>query len=213
MGTVTIHDDRSTRRYELNGLDGDQRDDVTRPSRATGVASPARAVTDGGRTTSAADVGRVDGDCEFGRGPGARSESHDQYSWLAVAPFVLTVVGLVTGLLFGFGVFDTGTAANPTLLPYAFLVPYFLVGLAGTLWVYRDAERLAAADADWRPNPWLYVLGGACVLELYYLVPAVRGGVEPPVVPYLAGGFVLAVLLSAVVAGPVYLFARRRALD
>jgi len=93
------------------------------------------------------------------------------------------------------------------------LVPYFLVGLAGTLWLFHDAEQRADAGADWQPNPWLYVLGGACVLELYYLVPVLRGAVDPPVVPYLTGGFVVAVFLSAVVSGPVYLLARRRALD
>lgn len=213
MGTVTIHDGNRTRRYELSGLHGDHSVDVTWPARAEAVESSTRAVTDGGRTSAAADVGRADADREFGRGPSARSESYDEFSWLAVAPFVLTVVGLVAGLLFGFGIFDTGTTGDATLLPYAILVPYFLVGLAGTLWIYRDAERVADSNADWRPNPWLYVLGGACTLELYYLAPVVRGGVEPPVVPYLAGGFVLAVLLSAVVTGPVYLFVRRRALD
>ena len=213
MGTVTIDDDGSTRRYELRRLDGDHRVDVTWPSGATATAAPARAVTDGGRATSAAEVGRTDTDREYGRGPGASRNSRDEFAWLAVAPFVLTVVGIAAGLLFGFQTFDTGTAENATLLPYVVLVPYFLVGLAGTLWLVRDAQQLADAGADWQPNPWLYVLGGACVLELYYLAPAVHGDVEPPVVPYLAGGFVLATLLSAVAAGPVYLFARRRALD
>ncbi|WP_232700731.1 hypothetical protein [Halobacterium wangiae] len=209
MGTVTIQDDDSTRRYELRRLDGDHSVEVAWPSGAT--ATPVRAVPDGGRTTAATEVGRTDR--EYGRDPGASSDTLDEFAWLAFAPFALTLVGLAAGLLFGFELFDTGTAGAPTLLPYVVLVPYFLVGLAGTLWLFRDARRLAATGADWQPNSWLYVLGGACVLELYYLVPVIRGEVEPPVVPYLAGGFVLAVLLSAVVAGPVYLLVRRRALD
>jgi len=209
MGTVTIHDGDSTRRYRLTSLDDDHRVDVAWPSRATAPTAPQRAVPDGGRTTAAPEVGRTDADREYERGPTARG-ARDGFAWLAIAPFVLTVVGLVAGLVFGFGVFET-TAANVS--PYAVLVPYFLVGLAGTLWIYHDADDLAAADADWQPNPWLYVLGGGCVLELYYLAPVLRGDVEPPVVPYLAGGFVVATLLSAVVAGPVYLFVRRRALD
>ena len=208
MATVTIHDGDSTRRYRLTSPDDDHPVDVTWPSRATAASPPARAVPDGGRTTAAADADR-----EFERGPNARGEPHDEFAWLAVAPFVLTVVGLLAGLAFGFGVFDTGTTGDANLPPYALLVPYFLVGLAGTLWVSRDAEHLAAAGADWQPNPWIYLVGGAAVLELYFLAPVLQGDVEPPVVPYLAGGFVLATLLSAVVAGPVYLFARRRALD
>ena len=209
MGTVTIHDGDS--RYRLTSLDDDHRVDAAWPSRATTASSP-RAVPDGGRTTASADVGRADADREFERGPNARGESRDEFAWLAVAPFALTVAGLLAGLAFGFGVFDTGTAGNADLSPYALLVPYFLVGLAGTLWVYRDAEHRATAGAGWQPNPWGYVLGGAAVLELYFLAPVLRGEIEPPVIPYLAGGFVLATLLSAVVAGPVYLLARRRAL-
>lgn len=204
MGTVTIHDGDS--RHRLTSLDDDTHADAAWPSRATTTSSP-RAVPDGGRTTAAADADR-----EFERGPNARGESRDEFAWLAVAPFALTVVGLLAGLAFGFGVFDTGTPGNADLSPYALLVPYFLVGLAGTLWVYRDAEHRAAAAAGWQPNPWVYVLGGAVVLELYFLAPVLRGEIEPPVVPYLAGGLVLATLLSAVVAGPVYLLARRRAL-
>jgi len=197
MGTGTIDEDESTRQDELRRLDGDHRVDVRWPSGAAAVEAPQRVATDGGRTTAAPEVGRTDS--EYERGTAANSDAHEAFAWLAIAPLALTVVGLAAGLLFGFQLFDTGTAGSATLLPYVVLVPYFLVGLAGTLWLFHDAEQRADAGADWQPNPWLYVLGGACVLELYYLVPVLRGAVDPPVVPYLTGGFVVAVFLSAVV--------------
>ena len=133
-------------------------------------------------------------------------------TWLAVLPFVATLLGLAVGAVFGFGVYATAGTGRAALLPYVVLVPYFLAGVAGTLWLFADARRLAAADADWQPSPWPYVLGGALVLETAVAAPALADGVTGPVVPALAGGFVVAALLSSVVAGPVYLLARRRAL-
>jgi len=147
-----------------------------------------------------------------GDDPGA-TRTGAAHAWLAVVPFVATLLGVLVGAVFGFGVFATATAdGGAVLLPYVVLVPYFLAGLAGTLWLFADAGRLAAAAAAWQPNPWPYVLGGAVVLETVVAAPALVGGVTGPVVPALAGGFVVAALLSSVVAGPVYLLARHRAL-
>lgn len=225
MGTVEIHDDDGTRRFERAYLDGDHRIDVQWPSQVapsgerfgllpgTG-ASPA---ADGERAVAAADS-RTAGPCESSSGvddPRDGPTSDDvagTYAWLAVLPLAATLLGVGVGAVFGFGVFDTGTPGDVDLLPYVVLVPYFLVGLAGTLWLFEDAQRLAASAADWQPNPWAYVLGGGLVLELVVAAPVLRGDLTTGVVSYLAGGFVLAALFSSVVAGPVYLLARRHAL-
>lgn len=137
-----------------------------------------------------------------------------RFALLAVLPAIATLAGVALGAVVGFGVFDTRTPGVGRAVAYALLVPYFLLGVAGTQWLYEDATRLTAASADWQPNPWYYVLGGGVVLELYYLVPVLSGaGPRTGVVAYLAGGFVLALALSSVVAGPVYAFQRRRHLD
>lgn len=150
---------------------------------------------------------------ERGGDQDARTDHPPAYGWLLLVPIAATAVGVAVGLAFGFDVFDPGPPGDISLLPYLVLVPYFLAGLAGTLWLLEDAARLAAADADWQPNPWLYVTAGALVLEAVVAAPVVRGDVTTGVVPYLAGGFVLAALLSSVVVGPVYFVMRRRALD
>ncbi|MXR21925.1 hypothetical protein [Halobacterium bonnevillei] len=97
--------------------------------------------------------------------------------------------------------------------PVRLLVPYFLAGLAGTLWLVEDAASLADSDADWQPNPWLYVVSGALVLEIVVALPVLRGEITTGIVPYLAGGLVLAGVLSSVVTGPIYFVRRRRNLN
>lgn len=215
MGTNDSHDGSGVERHQLLDPASHHPDDARWPSRATAVAAdtPAsdgeRAVTAAG-SRAAGERDRSAGVDEPGDDPGARADRSSEYAWLLVVPFAATLLGVAAGLVFGFGVYDTGTPGDVSLLPYVVLVPYFLAGLAGTLWLVEDATRLAAADADWQPNPWLYVLAGALVLEGVVAAPVVRGEVTTGVVPYLAGGFVLAALLSSVVVGPVYLLLRRR---
>lgn len=176
------------------------------------LASPAPAGTVGGQSAGGASVETTDqpsDDADSGT-----TEHTRQYAWLALLPALATLAGLAVGAAFGFGVFDTATPGAQRAVAYAVLVPYFLLGVAGTLWLYEDATRLADADANWQPGPWRYVVGGGLALELYYLLPVLAGrGPDSGVVAYLAGGFVLALLLSSVVAGPVYLLQRRRHLD
>lgn len=218
MGRLEIHDDSGVRRYRLAGLDGEHRLQVRWPSRQPALAAGTPAASNDRPATSQTGTssrGRsASGDEGHARGGGRHDDADErpgsEYAWLALVPFLATLVGLVVGAVFGFDVFDTGSPGDVDLLPYVVLVPYFLAGLAGTLWVFRDAGRLADANADWQPNPWLFVLGGAVVLELYVALPVLRGELTSGVVPYLAGGFVVAAVLSSVVAGPVYLLLRRR---
>lgn len=219
MGRVNIHDDSGVRRFRLAGLDGEYSLRIRWPSQAPALAAGASTAADGDGRVAASDGTTSSGaasasDAErHDSGSDATDEPSDEYAWLAALPLLATFVGLLVGFVFGFGVFDTGTPGNANLAPYALLVPYFFAGLAGTLWLFRDADRRSAADADWQPNPWIYVLGGAAVLELYVAVPVFRGELTDGVVSYLFGGFVLAAVLSSVVAGPVYLLQRHRHLD
>jgi hypothetical protein len=215
MGRLEIHDDSGVRRYRLASLDGEHRLRVRWPSRQAALAAGTPAASDDGPVASSehsasSRARSASGDEQHDRGSNDRRGRTDEYAWLAVLPFVATLVGLVVGAVLGFGVFDTGSPGNVNLLPYVALVPYFLLGLAGTLWVFRDARRLAAASADWQPNPWVFVLGGATVLELVVALPVLRGELTSGLVPYLAGGYVLAGVLSSVVAGPIYVLLRRR---
>lgn len=189
---------------------------VERPLDGTTAAAADASTSDREHAVTTASTGRTDREQAQdvgGRGDDPHAADDGAASaWLAVLPFVATLLGVTVGAVFGFGVFATADAGGVTLLPYVVLVPYFFAGLAGTLWLFEDAGRLAAADADWQPNPWPYVLGGAVVLEAVIAAPVLAGGVTGSVVPALAGGFVVAALLSSVVAGPVYLLARHCAL-
>ena len=214
MRTTTPHDESRVARIALARLTAARRLVAGWPPNATAAAADASTPDREHTVTSTAtktdreqtrDVG--------GRGDDPHASADGAaHAWLAVLPFVATLLGLAVGAVFGFGVYATAGAGGVTLLPYAVLVPYFIAGLAGTLWLFEDASRLAAADADWQPNPWPYVLGGGLVLEAAVAAPVLADGVTGSVVPALAGGFVVAALLSSVVAGPVYLLARHRAL-
>jgi len=215
MRTTTPHDERRAARIALARLTAARRLAAGWTSNVTAAAADA-STSDRERAVTAASTSGTDreqtrdvggpGDDPRASGDGAA------HAWLAVLPFAATLLGVAAGAVFGFGVYATADAGGLSLLPYAVLVPYFLAGVAGTLWLFEDASRLAAADADWQPDPWPYVLGGALALEAVVAAPVLVDGVTGSVVPALAGGFVVAALLSSVVAGPVYLLARRRAL-
>jgi hypothetical protein len=218
MGTVKLHDATGVKRFEVSALDGVHRLDVRWPSettaRAAGASTPGSDSAAASRSARASDEsGHSDDVTEPGDDSSGRPGLSDRFAWLLVVPLAATLVGVAVGLVSGFGVFDTGTPGDPNLLPYVALVPYFLVGLAGTLWLVEDAASLADADADWQPNPWLYVVSGALVLELVVALPVLRGEITTGILPYLAGGLVLAGVLSSVVTGPIYFLRRRRNLD
>lgn len=130
--------------------------------------------------------------------------------WLLIAPIVMGGVYLTLVVAFGEELLRTGRPWPHGFLATVLLVAFFLVCLGGTVRLYDDTIALRQADADWQPNPWHYLVGGGLVLMTY------RGAqltlLERSVsnmVPYLAGSFVVALVLSSLVAGPVYLVVRR----
>lgn len=142
--------------------------------------------------------------------------------WVLVAPLAGAVVLSAASWLFDPNPLSTGTSASG-LLAFAVLIPFFLVCAAGTLAVIRDATRLRAAGTDWSPNPWHYVVPSAVVLAVMHATRLLggieqvgevgHGGTVGELVGVLAGSLVVALVASSILAGPAYLFQRRRQLS
>lgn len=133
--------------------------------------------------------------------------------WLLLSPLATGGVYLGLVLVAGSEVLHTGRPWPHGVIAGALLTAFFGVCLAGTLRLYDDAVALRRVEADWQPNPWHYVLGGALVLTGYRALRiTVLGGTATRPALYLAGSFVVATVLSSLVAGPLYLFLRRRRL-
>lgn len=130
--------------------------------------------------------------------------------WLLVAP--LAMGGVYLGLVGAFGsrVLHTGRPWPHGAIAVLLLSSFLLVCLAGTLRLYDDAVALRGSGATWQPNPWHYVVGGAVVLTTARLFQlTVRDAAISRTVPSTVGSFVVALILSSLVAGPVYLVVRR----
>lgn len=137
----------------------------------------------------------------------------DQPVRLAVllAPLALaTAYAIVAGVV-GFETFETGSGGVTGTLAFGFLGALLLVSGWTTARLYDDARRIAERSADWTPNPWSYVLGGAAALVLLRVLELVvlESTVQRPAL-YLAGNALVALALASVVAGPAYALRRER---
>lgn len=132
--------------------------------------------------------------------------------WVLVAPLAGAVGLSAAAWSFEPNPLRTGTSPSG-LLAFAVLIPFFLVCVASTLAVIRDATRLRAAGAEWSPNPWHYVVPSAVVLTAIDAFPVIRSarGTEE-LIGFLAGSLVVALAASSILAGPAYLLQRRRRL-
>lgn len=146
-----------------------------------------------------------------GDSSGSESVALDRW-WVLVAPLAGAVALSSVSWLFEPNPLRTGTSASG-LLAFAVLIPFFLVCVAGTLAVIRDANRLRAAGAARSPNPWHYVVPSAAVLTAIHALWMVRstGGTEN-LVGFLVGSLVITLAASSILAGPAYLLQRRRRL-
>jgi uncharacterized membrane protein len=145
-------------------------------------------------------------------GPADSDSLSLDHRWVLIAPLGGAVVLSAVSWVFDPNPLRTGTAPAG-LLAFAALLPFFLVCVAGTLTVLRDAARLRATEANWSPNPWHYVVPSALALAGMHALRTVRraGGIEEWA-GFLAGTLVVALVASSILAGPVYLLQRRRRL-
>ncbi|GAB3027259.1 hypothetical protein [Natronobiforma cellulositropha] len=132
-------------------------------------------------------------------------------SSVLLAPALLSVGYLGVYAAVGPAAFDTGRPHPAGAL--ALVALGVLLHLAGyaTARLYTAATARVERGGDWRPNPWLYVGGGALTLVCLRIVELLVTGTTPstPGV-YLLGNAVVALPLASVVAGPVYWLHRRR---
>lgn len=170
------------------------------------VADDALAEHDGAtaETTEKSRVGRSGPD---------RPESADfGPSWVLLAPPLGGVILWSISAAVDPNPLRTGTSPAG-LLAFAVLIPFFLVCVAGTVTLYRDVARLRATATDWSPNPWRYLVPSAVALVVVRAFPFVqRAGRIEGAVGFLVGTFVVALAASSILAGPAYLFQRRRRL-
>lgn len=130
--------------------------------------------------------------------------------WLLWVPTVLAVV-LKSLAQAGFLAGPDAPAA--WVLSAAVVWLTFGMALLGTLALYDDARWLASADADWHPSPWGYVGGGTVFVLALLLAPLALDPGAVLTVPAVAGAALVALPLSSLVAGPIYLAVRYRRLS
>lgn len=132
--------------------------------------------------------------------------------WLLVAPLAGAVVLSSISVLVEPNPLRTGTAPSG-LLAFAVLTPFFLLCAAGTLALIRDAVRLRAVEAEWSPNPWHYVAPSAAGLTALHAYRVLWSTGQPEeIVGFVTGTLVVALVAASILAGPAYLFQRRRRL-
>lgn len=130
--------------------------------------------------------------------------------WLLLAPLVLAVAFGAAVLVVGPAAFDTGRPGSAGLVAFGLLAALFSVSLLGTASLHEDVRRVADADVDWTPNPWLYHVGGALVLLAVRLAVGLPTAGPNALLEYLIGSFVVALAMSSLVVGPIYMLQRRR---
>ncbi|MFC7139698.1 hypothetical protein ACFQMA_07575 [Halosimplex aquaticum] len=174
---------------------------------------------DNSRESNAARIDRTDSwadrwaDAEaLGTGGDGRSPPFYRRDALSLlAPTALAIVYGLVVLVAGGGVFATGQPLPGAGVAFGLLGALFAVAAHGTLRLYDDARTVARAAGDWRPNPWLYVANAALLLVGLQAVRfAVAGQPVSAPVPTYAGTLVVALPLSSLVAGPVYVAQRYR---
>ncbi|WP_136718497.1 hypothetical protein [Halorientalis salina] len=131
--------------------------------------------------------------------------------WLLYAPTVLGVLALVVDKLSVFQGFGTS-------ISWAIVVglywSFFLFAVFGTILLYNDAKGHQAAERDWQPNPWQYVLsGGVAVSAIQTAFVGLPSGTLSGTLAYVVGLLVVGCVVSSGITGPIYLFIRTRRLS
>lgn len=195
MGSITIQNGFDVEEHASTALDGRIEIDLDDPDHVRFVVAANGAVDE----TMVERAGLVVSD-----GP----PTLDAW-WLLAAPLA-AALALVPVALLAPGALQTGTTPAG-LLAFALLVPFFLLCVAGTVLLYRDATALGAVGAEWTPNPWRYLVPGALALTFARSYPVVQAsGSGDELGGFVAGTFVVALVASSLLAGPVYLYDRHR---
>lgn len=136
----------------------------------------------------------------FGDGP----------AWLLYVPTLLGSLALVVDeLQLLNGVFpEIGWA----LVVGLYMVFYLFAGV-GTLFLYNDAEQLAASNRAWQPNPWVFIGTGAIGFTAIQAALLDLPSDLATLLPSMAGVLLVGCIAGTAITGPVYLALRQRNLD
>ena len=133
--------------------------------------------------------------------------------WLLLAPAVVALAYLPLVVAFGQELLYTTHNGEPHLLGFGLMAVLVAVATIATGHLFDDAAHVAGTT-DWSPNPWLYTMVGTAVVTaaLVGRVLVLEGMPGRPV-EFVGGTVVVALLLSSVVACPVYVYRRRRLVE
>lgn len=133
--------------------------------------------------------------------------------WLLLAPAALALSYLPLVLLFGQELLYSTRGGEPNLLGFGLMAALVGVATIATGHLYDDAKHVDETT-DWSPNPIHYTAAGTVVVTAALVARALLfdGSMARPV-EFVGGVVIVSVLLSSVVAGPIYVFRRRRRLE
>lgn len=133
-------------------------------------------------------------------------------AWELCLPATLALSYLVVALAVGPSVFDVDRPGLGGVVALLALGALLLAGAWSTIRLFDDAAQRRARDGRTHPNAWHYAAIGVATILALRILQLQLGAVTPAEpVPYLFGNAVVALPLSSIVAGPVYLLLRRRA--
>ncbi|WP_440989116.1 hypothetical protein [Haloarchaeobius baliensis] len=133
--------------------------------------------------------------------------------WLLLAPAALALSYLPLVLAFGQELLYSTRGGEPHLLGFALMAALVGVAATATGHLFDDAKHVAETT-DWSPNPTHYTVAGTAVVTVALVgrVLFLDGTIARPA-EFVGGVVIVSVLLSSVVAGPIYVFRRRRRLE
>lgn len=139
--------------------------------------------------------------------------SFNSREWLLLAPAALALSYLPLVLAFGQELLYSTRGGEPHLVGFGLMAALVGVAAMATGHLYDDAKHLSEAT-DWSPNPTHYTVAGTVVVTaaLVGRVLLLDGTIARPA-EFVGGVVIVSLLLSSVVAGPAYVFRRRRRLE
>lgn len=204
-GTIRIVDTDDVYVTESEQLDGEVTIDIT-----DGSASLVASATDGHGGSFDADDG-FEADRPVADSPAHPLANASRYAALAALPAATTLVGIGVAAAVGPAVWSVASSPLPEVAVRIGHVSWFATGLAGSLWLWHDADERSEGGGPWSPDPVAYSVAGALVFALvgtgYF---AAQGHPPARLARGVLGMLLVGLPMSSIVAGPVYLFERYR---